>query len=88
MSRRIRDDFEGVVHVPGQLGVTLKAGDEVPEGVEFGDHLFDEVQSEDGGKPAGNASLEDWQEYARSQGASGEDLEGKSRNDLRDAYSD
>lgn len=36
--------------------------------------------------PAGNASLEDWQEFARSKGASDEDLEGKTRNDLRDSY--
>jgi hypothetical protein len=36
--------------------------------------------------PAGNASLEDWQDYARAQGASDDDLDGKSRNDLRDTY--
>jgi len=41
MTRKIRADLVGVVHVPGQIGVTLKAGDEVPEGVELGDHLFD-----------------------------------------------
>lgn len=39
-----------------------------------------------GGKPAGNASLEKWQEYARSQGASDADLDGVSRDDLRDRY--
>lgn len=33
--------------------------------------------------PAGNASLEAWQEYARSQGLTDADLEGKSRDDLR-----
>lgn len=42
MTRKIRADLVGVVHVPGQIGVTLKAGDEVPEGVDLGDHLFDE----------------------------------------------
>lgn len=36
--------------------------------------------------PAGNASLEDWQEYARSQGATEADLEDKKRDDLRDQY--
>lgn len=36
--------------------------------------------------PAGNASLEAWQEYARSKGASDDDLDGKGRDDLRDAY--
>jgi hypothetical protein len=38
--------------------------------------------------PSGNASLEAWQDYAKSQGASDDDLEGLSRNDLRDKYSD
>jgi hypothetical protein len=38
------------------------------------------------GAPAGNASLADWQEYARTQGATDADLDGKSRNDLRDTY--
>lgn len=36
--------------------------------------------------PAGNASLEAWQEYARSQGLSDADLEGKGRDDLRDQF--
>lgn len=43
------------------------------------------VESE-GVAPAGNASLEDWQEFARSQGATDDDLEGKTRNDLRAEY--
>lgn len=34
-------------------------------------------------KPAGNASIEEWQEYAESQGA---DTEGKSRNELRELF--
>lgn len=37
-------------------------------------------------RPAGNASLEDWQEYARTQGADDEYLADKSRNDLRDEF--
>jgi hypothetical protein len=37
-------------------------------------------------KPAGNATTEEWQDYARSQGASDEDLEGQSRDDLRKQY--
>ena len=40
MTRRIRDDFEGVVHLPD--GRVLRAGDEEPEGAELGDHLFSE----------------------------------------------
>jgi hypothetical protein len=39
-----------------------------------------------GKKPAGNAATEEWQDYARSQGASDEDLEGLSRDDLRKLY--
>lgn len=35
-------------------------------------------------KPAGNASIEEWQAYAESQGV---DTEGKSRNDLREELS-
>lgn len=37
--------------------------------------------------PAGNASLEAWQAFARAKGFSDEDLEGKSRDDLREALS-
>lgn len=37
-AKKIRGDFEGVVYVDGKA---LKAGDEVPEGVDVGDHLFD-----------------------------------------------
>lgn len=36
--------------------------------------------------PPGNASLEVWQEYAATQGASAEDIDGASRDDLRDRY--
>lgn len=36
--------------------------------------------------PAGNAGLEEWQEYARSRGASDADLDGKTRNELREQY--
>ncbi len=46
----------------------------------------DDEDTDDGDAPAGNASLEDWQAYARSQGASEEDVEGKSRNDLREEF--
>jgi hypothetical protein len=37
--------------------------------------------------PKGNASLEEWQDYARSKGFSDAELEGKSRDDLRSALS-
>jgi hypothetical protein len=38
-------------------------------------------------RPSRNASLEAWQDYARTQGADDEYLDGKSRNDLRDEFS-
>jgi len=38
-------------------------------------------------KPAGNASLEAWQSYAKSQGTSEEDLDGLSRDDIRSLFS-
>lgn len=44
-------------------------------------------ESEEGdGEPAGNASKEEWVEYAKSKGASDEDLEGLGRNEIRDQY--
>lgn len=36
--------------------------------------------------PAGNASLEVWQEYARSKGATEDDLQDQGRDDLRKTY--
>lgn len=35
--------------------------------------------------PKGNASLAEWQEYARTKGFSDDDLEGKTRDELRAA---
>lgn len=35
--------------------------------------------------PKGNASLEDWQDYARDKGLSETDIEGASRDELRAA---
>ena len=37
-------------------------------------------------RPAGNASLADWVEYAESQGKTEEDLHGFSRDDIRDLF--
>jgi hypothetical protein len=39
--RKIRDDFVGVVYAPN--GDVLEAGDEVPQGLDLGDHLFDQA---------------------------------------------
>lgn len=35
--------------------------------------------------PKGNASLEDWQDYARDKGLSDDDIEGSTRDELRSA---
>jgi hypothetical protein len=51
-AKKVRDDFEGVVHLPDQ-GLVLKAGDEIPEGVEVGDHLVDSPKES---KPASKSA--------------------------------
>lgn len=38
---KIREDFEGAVHVNG---LVLVAGDEIPEGARVGSHLTDEPE--------------------------------------------
>lgn len=38
------------------------------------------------GPPRGNASLEEWAAYAKSQGATDEDLAGQSRDQIREQY--
>lgn len=35
--------------------------------------------------PKGNSSLEDWQDYARSKGFSDDDLDGRTRDEIRAA---
>jgi hypothetical protein len=37
-------------------------------------------------QPAGNASRDDWRAYALTQGATEDEVEDLSRNDLRDLY--
>ena len=36
--------------------------------------------------PAGNASIEEWAEYAKARGATDADIEGLGRNELREKY--
>lgn len=46
-----------------------------------------ETEADDAaGPPAKSASKGDWEAYARSQGATDEDLAGKTKDDLVDAY--
>ncbi len=69
---------------------TFLAGQELPAWAAkcVGDHVYGD--NEDDGqaapaeeKPAGNASLEAWQLYAADQGV---DVEGKSRDEIRDQF--
>lgn len=108
MSRKVRDDFEGVIYLGG---VALGAGAEIPDDAVVGNHVtgtedsaqdqepgtavvgepgpeLDLAESDGSGAPRGNASLEAWQEYAKSKGATDEDLDGKSRDEVRDQYAD
>lgn len=83
-----------IAKAPNGSDVYVYRGSPLPEGLADGeverlaDYLDDEPVVEAGvdERPAGNASLEEWQEFARAQGASDADLDGKSRNDLRDQY--
>jgi len=61
----------------------VPAGGVLPEWAEVGDHLLD---ADPVGKPAGNASQEAWQDYAASQGVADGDIEGLSRDELRDKF--
>jgi hypothetical protein len=80
--------------------VYLYRGDVVPEGLakDSLEHLKSlgfitesEAPTKDpdeGVKPAGNASLEAWQKYAESQGLAVDDLDGKTRDDIRALFND
>lgn len=56
--------------------------DEIPADVakDLGDHVWESDT------PAGNASLEVWQDYALTQGATSGDVDGKSRDELREQF--
>jgi hypothetical protein len=60
-------------------------GDDVPKWAEahVGDHVHDGGHP---GRPAGNASLADWQDYALSQGATSDEIDGKTRDELREQF--
>lgn len=80
------------VHVGGRV---FSAGDTPDE--EFAEQITNpnawNDKAEEGGsaeveRPSGNAALEEWQTYAKSQGASDADLDGLSRNEVRDLYAE
>lgn len=99
--RKVREDFVGVIYLGG---LALGAGADIPDGFEIGAHVTGEQETAEpavvpeeapaeeqeptDGKPRGNASLEVWQDYAKSQGATDEDLDGMSRDEVRDLYAD
>lgn len=75
-----------VIYLAG--GRAFNPGDAVPVShVERGIVGLESVARAQRDEPAGNASLEAWQEFARSKGATDEDLDGVSRDDLRTTYS-
>lgn len=61
------------------------AGDPAPEPVDA-EPEKDAGDTEPDDKPAGNASIEAWQDYALAQGKSADDLEGLTRNQIRDLF--
>ena len=81
----VRADLVGVVWCHSDQGqlISLKAGDRVPPGVQLGDHVLSQDAPNDtpDDAPAGNASLEAWQEFAQLQGL---DVDGLTRNEIRD----
>lgn len=48
----------------------------------------DVAPEDEAGPPAKSASKADWEAYARSQGASDDDLEGQTKDDLIASYGD
>ncbi len=59
--------------------------DKIPADVakRLGDHVWESDASD---APAGNASLEAWQDYALSQGATSSQVDGKTRAELREQF--
>lgn len=65
---------------------TVLVGEPGPELVDFQTGDEGQVSPEGDLAPRGNASLEAWQEYAKSKGATDEDLDGMTRDEIRDLY--
>ena len=52
MTRKIRPDLVGVVTITTEAGVViLAAGDQIPDGIEVGDHLVAEPEAAETPKP-------------------------------------
>jgi hypothetical protein len=66
----------------------FNAGDPVPVShVESGVVTSEQVVGAQVDEPKGNAPLEEWQNFARTRGATDEELASASRDDLRGSYS-
>jgi len=77
------------VQVENVTGGT-EGGDVDPDEVDEDGDVPKETPDEDG-KPGGNASRDDWVAYAKSDAGGNktdEELEGKSRDEIRDSYND
>lgn len=74
-----------VAHPDTGAPAVLYDGDDLPGWAEglVGEHLLGSD-----GPPAKSALKPEWEAYARSQGASDADLDGKSKDDLINAYGD
>ena len=77
---RIRDDVVGVFHTAKGA---LRAGDEVPKGVEFDAFWLAESPREDE-VPSRNASTAEWQAFLTSKGI--DFPEDAKRDELRELY--
>lgn len=70
---------------PGDVHVDDVEQQDVEE-TEHAENATDGTPIVEVAEPAGNASTDAWREYALAKGATDADVEGKSRDDLRDAY--
>lgn len=69
----------GEVTDPAWLAYYRRRGYTVVDGKKADD-------SGDGGMPKGNAGIAAWQEYAQAQGATAEEIDGLTRDQLREKY--
>ena len=69
-----------------ELGLIEDSDEEPAKGADSRDADTGDSDPSIGDVPSGNASLVAWQEFARSKGAADEDLDGKTRDQLREQY--
>lgn len=69
-----------------ELGLIEDSDEEPAKGADSRDADTGDSDPSIGDVPSGNASLVAWQEFARSKGASDEDLVGKTRDQLREQF--